>query len=264
MQKNISIKGLTLFYDASNENSVELIQKACEKSIRIIQEHLGLELPKDCRVYIMTSWFQLFQSVPWFWKILLTVTIPFWALRVKKIWPFVGGWEQKFGQRRIVGVKPPRLLQLADRKIGDRIFIKEKNIEEKVQNITCHELTHAFTSHLRLPIWLKEGLAMIMVDKFFKKTTVQKNTLEILQKSSGSYSGYDGYRFKDKDALVYLYARGYWLTRYIEETQPELLKDLLTKRYRKSELEENIAKVYGKKKNEFWNEIDLILVSYFK
>ena len=53
------------------------------------------------------------------------------------------------------GVKPPRLVQLADRRAGDQIFVKEKDIGEKVQSITCHELAHAFTSHLRLPAWLK-------------------------------------------------------------------------------------------------------------
>jgi hypothetical protein len=192
--------------------------------------------------------------------------MPLWAFRAKKTWSLAGGWEQRYGQRRAVGVKPPRLLQLADRRIGERIFVKEENIGEKVQSITCHELTHAFTSHLRLPTWLKEGLAMVMVDRFFEKPTVQHETLAVLERSSDKHSpgGHQKLRVGDEVALVYLYTRGYWLTRYIEESRPGLLKDLLSRRCQHDELESRIATAYEKRLEEFWDEIDGVLVSHFE
>ena len=257
MQNSIRIDGLTLFYDSAEESSVELIKGACEKSVRLIRENLGLPLPEDCRVYIMTSRFQLYHSAPLIWKFFLAVMAPLWVFRVKRMWPYVGGWQQRFGKRTVVGVKPPRLIQISDRQIGEHIYVKEDNIEEKVQHITCHELTHAFTSHLKIPTWFREGLAMIMVDRYLSKPTVKSNTLEALQK-------YAGNRLKNKEALVYLYTRSYWLTRYIEETKPELLKELLSGSYRKNQFKALIAESYGKTTDVFWKEINSDLVSYFK
>jgi len=266
MQK-ITVHGLTLFFSADEQDTADLIRPALEKSARLIQDHCGLDIPKDCRIYVMTSWLDFaFRSAPWPWKVLLAVSLPLWAFRARKTWAVAGGWEQRYGSRRAVGVKPARLLQIADRRIGDRFFIKETNIEEKVQSITCHELTHAYMAHLRLPTWLKEGLAMLMVDKFFERPTVQHKTLALLEHSPEKHGpgGRQKLRIEDEEALVRLYTRAYWLTRYIEETQPGLLKDLLSQPSSQVELESRIAAAYEKGLAQFWGEIDGCLLSYFK
>jgi len=127
-----------------------------------------------------------------------------------------------------------------------------------VQQITCHELVHAFTSHLRLPVWLHEGLAMLTVDRFLGRPTVQAETIEALAHSPGAASPgrYPRFTTQDPHAIVYLYVRGYWLTRYIEETRPGLLKSLLTRRYRHDELESQIASAFSMGRDEFWRRID--------
>ena len=262
-----SINGITLFFDAEEQNSAKLIRQACERSVKLIQKNWGLDIPKDCRIYVMTSWLGfVFQSAPWLWRVLLAITLPLWAMRAQRIWTLAGGWEQRYGQRRAVGIKPVRLLQLADKSLGDRIFVKETNIDEKIQNITCHELTHAFTSHLRLPPWLKEGLAMVMVDMLSEKPTVQYETLSALENSSDQHSldGDQKLLLDNELAVVYLYARSYWLTRYIEETRPGLLLDLLSQGCPHDELENRIATAYEKRHEEFWKEINRAMVSYFR
>jgi hypothetical protein len=265
--RRMSIDGLTLFFGAEEPHTVELIRQACVKTVRLLQEHWGLHTPEDCRVTIMTSWLGFaFHSAPWPWKVLLAVTLPLWAFRAWRIWPIAGGWEQRFGRRRAVGVKPPRLLKRADRRIGDRLFLERENLDGRVQSITCHELTHAFTSHLDLPTWLREGLAMLTVDKFFQESTVRDETLEMVERPSAMDNGRGRQRPRvgNEDALLELYARGYWLTRYTEETQPGLLKDLLSGRHAQNELERTIAGAYGKSLTEFWDEIDEVLVSHFR
>jgi len=110
MQK-ISINGLTQFFGAEDHDAAELISQACEKTMRLLHGRLGLDTPKGCQVYVMTSWLGfMFRSAPGPWKALLAVTLPLWAFRARKIWPLAGGWEQRYGKRRAVGVKPPRLL----------------------------------------------------------------------------------------------------------------------------------------------------------
>jgi len=113
---------------------------------------------------------------------------------------------------------------------------------------------------------MKEGLAMVTVDRYFEKPTVQNETLEVFEHWShrASLGGDESLRVGDHDAIVYQYVRGYWLLRYIEDTRPELLKGLLSRLYHHNDLESRIATAYGKKHEEFWCEIDRVLVSHFK
>jgi hypothetical protein len=121
-----------------------------------------------------------------------------------------------------------------------------------VQQNTCPELVHAFTDHLKLPAWLHEGLAMATVDRFCEKPTVRTETWS--QRTSAGDS--EKLRLGDPEAVVHLYARSYWLTRYVEETRPGLLRGLLSRRRGHGELEGEIAAAYGKRWEEFWGEIE--------
>jgi len=60
------------------------------------------------------------------------------------------------------------------------------------------------------------------------------------------------------------HVHGYWLTRYIEETRPGLLKDVLSQRTQRKELEGKIATADGKELGVFWEEMDRELVAHFK
>jgi len=136
--ETMAVDGVTLFFDAREREAAGLVRDACEKSIRLIRECWGLDTPADCRVYVMTSWLHfVFHSSPWPWRILLGISMPLWYYRVKKTWPFAGGWAQRYGKRRAVGIKPPRLIQQADRAMGELIFIQEADISEKMQHVTC-------------------------------------------------------------------------------------------------------------------------------
>ena len=264
--ETIFVKDIPIYFDHAERDTAEIVRDACEKSIHIIHEQLDLEAPVDCRIYVMTSWADfIFRSAPWLWKVMLVLTYPLWFFRVRKLWTFAGGWTQRYGKRCAVGVKSPWLIELADRSIGARIFVKEESFEHKLQLITCHELTHAFTAHLRLPMWLNEGLAMVMADKFLDKATVMEDTLHALQnsgnkKSPGSYRKVSP---KDQDAMVYHTVRGYWITRYLLDTRPDLLKSLLNQRQKHDVLEAIIASVYNMDRMEFWESIDGMITGRF-
>lgn len=264
--QEIITNGISIYFEVDEQGSAEIVQYACEKSIQILRESWGLDVPGDCRVYVMTSWADfIFHSAPWHWKILLVLTYPLWIFRVRRMWQFAGGWMQRFGKRCAVGVKPPWLIELADRSMGERIFVQEESFEEKVQLVTCHELTHAFAAHLRLPMWLNEGLAMVTVDKFQGTPTVKEDTLKALEHSRNEVSPgtYQGVSVRDQDALIYHTVRGYWITRYLLDTRPDLLKSLLNQRQSHEVLEVKIASSYDMDRGEFWKSIDDILVAHF-
>ena len=262
-----TISGLTLLFDQNEQKAAELIGQACEKSVQTIQGCWGLDTPEDCRVYVMTSWLRfLFHAPSWPYRILVAATLPLWYFRARKLWALAGGWHQQFGQRRAVGVNPPHLLKNADTRIGTRIFVQEDDLREKVRRNTCHELTHAFTSHLGLPMWLNEGLAMVTVDRFAGKPTVQPETIETLAQSPQDTSPgrYRELRGEDMDNLMFYHCvRGYWLTRYLEDTQPNLLKSLLRQKHSHGVLENKVAAAYEMELGGFWKGIDAILVSHF-
>jgi hypothetical protein len=208
----------------------------------------------------------IFFSAPPIWRILLGLTFPIWYFRTRRIWPYAGGWQQQFGRRSVVGIKPPRLLQVSDRSLGQRIYIPEPDLNLKVEHLACHELTHALTARLRLPAWLNEGLAMAAVDQFLGRVSVKSETLSALRDSAGQAGprSYLGVKVSDPDAMVYLYVRGYWLVRYLEETLPGLLKGLLQRRRSHKALEIELSRSLGLRRLEFWRKIDTLVAEYYE
>jgi hypothetical protein len=265
--ERITTNGLTVYYDPEEREAAEMIQKACQHGIQTINTSWGLEMPEDCRVYVLTTWPRcVFQGAPLQTQILLGITMPFWFSEFKRRWQYAGGWAQRYGDRHVVGIKTPRLIEMTPESLGESIFIKEEDLEDKVLSIVCHELTHAFSSHLKLPTWLHEGLAMISSDRGIQKQTVRGDTLLLLKESSQKEKSSEKINLKvqSREEIVLIYVRGYWLTRYLAETQPELLKNLLTQRYSHQIMEAKIASGIGIKPEDFWNLIDERVVAHFE
>jgi hypothetical protein len=184
----------------------------------------------------------------------MALVFPLMAIRTSALWKYAGGWMYRLGRRRAVGIKPPRLIESADRRIGSKIFVRSDNFTESAQAITCHELMHAFTSHLRLPQWLDEGLATLAQEYYLDRRLVREETLEYLKNLPGIAPGRyrRSTRAHSPEELIALYAQGYWLARFIDETRPDLIKDLLARRRRSKEIEEILAQAYGINRDRFW------------
>ena len=152
--------------------------------------------------------------------------------RVEQAFDLVGGWTIPWPGRPAVGVKPPELLAPPGSNLGDALFVPVPDPLEKVKHVTCHELTHAFTAHLRLPPWLSEGLAIRAVDHLVGEPTVLPET-RTLAETDPSALGSASYRNpgpENRRALLELYASGYWLVRDLEELCPSVLLHGLARR----------------------------------
>ena len=264
--KIATVDGLTVRHEDDELETAELVRETCVRTAGLLEERWGVPAPRDCRVYVMTSWRRfLFHAAPWRWRILLAVTYPLWARRVERIWDLAGGWAQAFGDRRTAGIKPARLHRRTEGGLGQRIFHEVPDDADKVRNVTAHELTHAFTDHLALPHWLKEGIAMVAVDRLAGKATVRGETLDIYDAAVGNSAPdrASSMRRLDPDALLALYVRGYWTTRYLDEEQPELLRDLLARRHSPAELEDRLAATLGQGPQRLWDEIDARVSAHY-
>jgi hypothetical protein len=257
---------LTVCFDAGEEGAAELIASACEQSLGLIRDLWALEAPEDCWVYVMTSWPRtLFHAAPWPWRVYLAITLPLRYARIQKVWEMAGGWTQRYGQRRVIGIKPPRLLWEVDAGLRERIFVR-RDADEWVQHNACHELVHACSDHLRLPTWLHEGLAMVTVDRFAGRPTVKAETLAALASGPGETGprGRVGALSADPEALVYLAVRGYWITRYLAEVEPALLKGQLARPQSHEALEGALAAGLGMNGEEFRDQIDAVVATHFE
>jgi hypothetical protein len=261
-----SVDNITLVYHPGEQETADLIGAVCERAVQLTQAIWGLAPPQECRIYVMTSWLGFaFQSAPWPWRVLLGATLPFWVLRVRRTWPYSAAWTQRYGRRVAIGVKPARLLEQSDRSIGIRVFVEERDMSVNVQHVTCHELVHACSAHLRLPTWLNEGIATVTVDRYLGRPTIRQETLELMRGFLPK-AGAPTYRELSRmggEAIAYHAVRGYWLVRYLEETAPGFLRRMLSRRRDSWTIEREMALALGMEPESFWRDIDDVVVDRF-
>ena len=106
---------------------------------------------------------------------------------------------------------------------------------------------------------------MFTVDHFAGLMTVRQDTLEILRQSSEkpSTASYQKMNYKDQNTVIYTVVRGYWITRFFEDTRPGFLKELLTSRLSHQMVEHRLASALGMSRGEFWKSIDRTIISHF-
>lgn len=258
----ITANSLTLHFEPQDRDAAVLISETCEATAHLLATTWGLAAPADCHVYVLSNPEAYLQNaLPARWRGLLA---PLLRRRLLRLWPMAGGWALRIGRRHTIAVKPPRLIAESDRRLGERLFSPEENLEEKVRHITAHELTHAFSAGLRLPPWLNEGLAMLTVDRLLGKVTVLADSVQLLAAVPDQrLRGYGNYKEDQHDALLRLYARGYWLTRYLDEQHPALLRDLLRRRLGPRRIEARLAVALNLPRRALWPEIDALLLRHY-
>jgi len=258
---------LSVEYQPGDEETASLIAVTCDDALRLARSLWGLEPPTDCRLYVMTSWREfIFRSAPWPWKLMLGVTFPVWSSRARRTWPYSAAWTQRYGKRVAIGIKPPRLLDLSDKSIGMHMYVEEKETNAKLRHLTCHELIHAASAHLALPAWLNEGLAALSVDRFLGKPTIRTQSLDLLARTRPKATplSYRAMAHFQGETLAYHAVRGYWIARYLEESNPGFLRDLLAMRRSHQAIDRRVAGKLGIRPTRLWQDVDDIVVRRFK
>lgn len=237
MEITTTDNGIGVYYEVGEEATAGVISAASERAAIMLQERWGLVMPADLRVYVMTSWQKfIFHAAPLGYRIYIALVYPLFAARARQTWAVAGGWQVALGKRQVVGVKPYRLIRQSAQALGERIFVREEDPDDKIRHVTCHELTHAFTNTLKLPTWFHEGLAMLAVDRLLGRQTVKTETLQELRQPPPANLPE---RYTPQDAenyFLYHYVRGYWTVRYLDECYPDLLRGVLGQKRASDEL----------------------------
>jgi hypothetical protein len=220
--ERLTTSGPTVFYGAEDLDDARLAADACDTAVAFLAGAWGVQTPAGCRVYVVTDGRGFVtDSAPPAWRAVLTVTRPLWSRNLAKTWRFSGGLSQQYGERWVIGVKPVRMLRVADPGVQHRLFVNE-GPEQRLQHVVSHELTHAATGRYRLPEWLNEGMAMLAVDRCLGVDTVRAETIDLLARRPRSHE-----RKHPVDMALREFVQGYWATRYLDETRPGLLRDTL-------------------------------------
>jgi hypothetical protein len=257
---------MELLFPQGEEEAAELVEGAVGRSLAVVEGLWGLREGRGCRVYVATGWFGVVvHSMPWYLLPAGLLALPFWGPRMRRLWPAAGGWMLRFGGRAAVFVKPPRLMGQADRTVGKLLFFEEPDARRKVEQVTCHELTHALAAHLQLPAWLNEGIAMLAVDAYVGRPTVRPESLELLP-GGGEGRAPRGYRRLLGMKLLAIagqYARAYWVTRLLAERHGELLRAILARRRSRGWIEREVAGALGLRRRELWKRVDEVVGRHF-
>jgi hypothetical protein len=261
------IGALTINFDSAHQGTADLISETCTEAFTLIRGKWGWEAPPNCQISVMTSWAGFFfQTAPWTWKIILALTFPFWAPRARRSWPISAAWTQRYGKHVAIGVKPPDLLEKPDSLFSSPIFVEETDNETILRHVTCHELVHASSSHLRLPMWLNEGIAAVTVDQFLGKPTILDETLNLVEITlpKAPPPSYREFVQTRGDTFGYHTVRGYWIVRLIEEEHPGFLRAILSKNSEPNEIEKEIATLLQINPDQFWQRIDGTVITHYK
>lgn len=267
MRPAIFAGDLPIAYSRGDEKTAQVVAAAAEAALGLAAHDWDLPAPRSCRVYVMTSWRGFFfEAAPPVWKALLALTYPIWAARARRLWPYSAGWTLRFGRRIAVGIKPPRLIAVSDKSIGARMFIEEPDPIAKIRHITCHELIHAASSHLRLPAWLNEGLAAVSVDRFMGKPTILDESLDLLERiqPKGRPPSNRAMARLHAETLAYHAVRGYWIVRLLEDRHPGFVRSLLAARQSSREIERQVAQRLGLSPAGLWRAIDAEVIEHFR
>ncbi|KPL73768.1 hypothetical protein ADN00_14495 [Ornatilinea apprima] len=266
--KQTDAGGLSVYFHAEDALDAQVIAQACRDSLPLLQEEWGLALARGCRVYVMTDWREfIFNSAPPLRRLIYALGYPLWARRMRAMWTYVGGWTVPYPGRPVVGVKPARLVAASDRTIGQSIFVEQPDSQLKIRSLAAHELAHAAAAHLRLPAWLNEGLAMRTADLALGRDTVRTDTLQLLKKPRRGPRAWllmnTNLYFRGTDDIIYRYARGYWLTRYLQAVNSPALKAALRRRLPRRILYARLAEAVGLTAGMFWKRIDRLVYDHF-
>jgi len=258
---------IKIFYNEGNEKEAEAAVSAVMDATPLIKESWGLDSPRGINIYITDSMMDLvFRSSPILRKLVLAVFLPLWFFRARRLWKLSAGWTLNSKKSPAKGLKPTQNLQdLIDGRKDDsrKIFIDENDIFNKFKWTACHELTHAFSSHLRLPMWLNEGLAMVTVDMISGKKTVLPRTLKSMDRNGDRPPEYKKLAKMNEEDIVYHLVHGYWITRYLEESNPGFTKVLLSGSTERGDLEKKISRLLNLDGENPWKDLDRTVFEHF-
>ena len=261
-----AIRGLTLYFNAEDQTAANLIGEACDTSVDLIHTTWNLETPANVCVYVMTSWLHfVFHSAPWTWRVLLAITLPLWVLRMRRMWQIAGRWRNVTANAAPSASSHHVFYKLQTRALANASSSRVSTSTKKSAATPATNSSTPFRPISSCPSGSTRDWQWSRSTSSQAQPTVQPTSLETLALTTDKINprSYRGVHPTDPDGLVYLTTRGYWITRYLEATNPGLLQELLSEKMTHAALEDRVAAACGIDRETFWRNIDQMVVAQF-
>jgi hypothetical protein len=263
MQKE-NMNGVELIYNKKYTKEASIVKNIHKNISDLIISCWGINKPSYYKIYILRSNLKYFFYVfPWYYKIILGITLPFWYFNINKLFKSWGSFTISSKNFLSILLKPIKVYSSLHNNIGTLILHKEVDEIKLFKSVVCQEIFYVHLSSIQLPKWLTKGLAIFTVNKYFNRETVKENTLEMLNENNYKKIDNKNLNYEQKETIAYNYVKGYWTVRYLEENYPGFLKESFKKK--DLDIEKEIAKKIGisTDKESFWSELDEFLYNYF-
>lgn len=239
-----------------SRDTESLLSEACCRAVDFLQSTWQFAIPQ-CHVYVTPRWQTIYlEHPPIIWKTAYKLGLSILKNRrerLEALWQRSAGWFQRFGKLHFIAIKPLAYFQTIN--LQQSPLYKPMNAKQKFSNTLVHELIHTFTAHLKLPLWLNEGVALLAAEQALGYGGLRETTLELLHTPRKTISYFKLPNLAGED-FFYHYAKGYWLTRYLEEYGG--LEPLLKKRHAYSTINKHIQKLFKSQPT------DKVLYNHFK
>ena len=106
---------------------------------------------------------------------------------------------------------------------------------------------------------------MVATDAFLGQPTVRPETLSEIAGTLAVMQQMDAQvlNLDDPEATVRLYLRAYWITRYLDEAHPDVLRKLLSQRLPTYGYEDQLATDLGVETDQLWQSLSSQLAAHF-
>lgn len=265
MQK-LRIKGQLVFAHPDDHESAILAGHIAIAATKMLKKHWSLSSPGAVRVYLITDLVKFrLHSAPWPQKIIRTISLPLWRNIARDFWFQAKGVAEPYYSRPAIGIKPPRLLDTTMKTPYGAVMVDEPGLVSTLRNVICHEMTHVYTASRKLPRWLNEGLAVLASELFVGMPLVKPESLALLKPRGEGRppESLHWINIRNDTALIYEYVRGYWITRYLEETYPRLLRKIIIRMRSHVRIHKTIADQLSIPYAIFWADIDAVVAKHF-
>lgn len=259
------IDGLEVIHKERYLKEVNILKFIFKDIVSLVNKLWGFEKKSKIVVYITKSSTKfIFYTLPTYKKILLLLIFPIWYISTKKHLPRWGGITYKRDNINFIMAKPIEVYSNIESGIGKMVYKRIRKNETIYKISICLCIVDTFSSSFRLPLWIKEGIKIVTIEKIIGKQLVKNDSLFLLKEKTGQTINCITINEKDNDImLAYNYVKGYWTVRYLEENYPGFLKETF-KEYKGEEIVEQIRLKLGLNHESFWEKLDELLYESYK
>lgn len=256
---------ICIFYDRKFREEKNIVKNSYREIIKIIEKRWGVTLTQKIRIYILNSDLRfLFYASPTYYKVLLfTILLPYWLIVQRKKWAKKRGVCSFKTHTPCILIKPLKYHEDYYKKKFENT--KVNNISAKFRRTLSNLFTHVCINDLEIPYWLEEGISLVMMEHYDGEQSLDKTSLTTIQEKVERGFDVEEINLHDEEDYKYLYTKGYWTVKYLEDEYPGLLKEVINQ-FQKNEIEIAIGEeldISNENRNKLWVEIDNIILCYY-